>query len=92
MQQFQNRRHTSDSLLNLPINILASPKSPSLALKSESNIISLDLISLCTTHCSHSSCRYTSKEAKPKAIPYLIAHVNKVNLFLGYSLSPNIDI
>nr|GLL39315.1 hypothetical protein Ahy_A03g011804 [Ipomoea trifida] len=34
---------------------LARPKSPSLTLKLESSIMLLDLMSLCTTHCSHSS-------------------------------------
>ncbi|PIN10472.1 hypothetical protein CDL12_16940 [Handroanthus impetiginosus] len=35
----------------------ARPKSPRLALKLKSSITLLDLMSLCTTHCSYSLCR-----------------------------------
>ncbi|KAK6916216.1 hypothetical protein RJ641_019077 [Dillenia turbinata] len=57
---------------------LANPKSPSLALKLESSITLLDFISLCSTHRSHSSCRYCKAEAKPRAILYLRVQANKL--------------
>ncbi|RYR65877.1 hypothetical protein Ahy_A03g011804 [Arachis hypogaea] len=56
---------------------LASPKSPSLALNSESSMMLLDLMSLCTTHCSHSSCKYSSAAAKPRAMLYLTVHPSR---------------
>ncbi|PIA27249.1 hypothetical protein AQUCO_08200041v1 [Aquilegia coerulea] len=48
--------YTSDFLLALPVQrYSAKPKSPSLGLKSESNMTLLGLMSRCTTHCSLSS-------------------------------------
>uniref|UniRef100_A0A7N0ZVZ0 Uncharacterized protein n=1 Tax=Kalanchoe fedtschenkoi TaxID=63787 RepID=A0A7N0ZVZ0_KALFE len=54
---------------------LARPKSPSFALKFESNMMLLDLMSRCITHCSPSSCRYSNAEAKPRAILYRSSQV-----------------
>ncbi|KAK6923248.1 hypothetical protein RJ641_011552 [Dillenia turbinata] len=49
--------------------------------RSESNITLLDLMSLWATHCSHSSCKYSKSEAKPRAIlsptPHGIIYLHK---------------
>ncbi|RYR65873.1 hypothetical protein Ahy_A03g011800 [Arachis hypogaea] len=37
----------------------------------------LDLMSLWTTHCSHSSCKYSSAAAKPRAMLYLTVHLSR---------------
>ncbi|KAK6923243.1 hypothetical protein RJ641_011547 [Dillenia turbinata] len=60
---------------------LARPKSPSLALNSKSNITLLDLMSLWTTNCSHSSCKYSKTEAKARAILYLTPYGTTISLF-----------